>query len=249
MLNIVCFNWKPQPNQQTSIPSQVRNGEMAAPYTSWDVNNMRRMLKKHTTVPFRFVCFTDDPSGLDFDVVALPMWQDHRERGGCFTRLRVFSEEMREMVGERLLCIDLDTVVVGNIDHILSRTEDFVYYRWEGKVGEASRFNCGLYMMNAGARKAVWTEFDKYTDLAVAAIKASHHVGTDQAWCNLALDLREESYFGRRDGIYDMRVDVMSRPTMNLPPNARMVTFPGPRDPKDARFQGLDWIKEHYYGN
>lgn len=228
MISVVVFKWSPAATERVRIPSQQRG----TVYDAECVNRLFAALRTNSTVPFQPVCVTDDPAGIDPDIRTIPLWNQCRELGGCYNRLYVFSGDMREIIGPRFLCLDLDTVVVGNIDHLLTRPEPFVYYRWEAPK-EPARFNCGLFLMDAGSRPEVWDEF--IADPEAAIHKASHHEGSDQAWCNYRLDLIQEASFSRQaDGIYDFRVDFLKGSLRAPPPGASLVMFPGPRDPRDS---------------
>lgn len=247
MLNIVCFKWNTQEGQRYTIPSQRVTGKIKSPYTSDDVNALYRQLKRNSTVPFKMICVTDDPKGVAPAIHTVPIWHvGLDDLGGCYNRLFVFSEEARSYLGDRFLCIDLDTIIVGNVDHILVRTEPFVYYKWVGLEGEPDRFNCGLFMMDAGVRSWVWEMF--YAQPLISIQKAAvRFVGTDQAWCNYIMNLEDEASFGEADGILDFRVHFLKRKIMDVPrpDGACMVTFAGPRNPKDYINSGsFPWIKK-----
>ena len=42
-------------------------------YGARDVNNLARGVRRHLARPHRFICFTDDPSGLHPGIEALPL--------------------------------------------------------------------------------------------------------------------------------------------------------------------------------
>ncbi len=227
MISVVVFKWLPSATERVRIPSQQRG----TVYDAGCVNRLFSALRANSTVPFKAVCVTDDPAGIDPAIRTIPLWDKCRSLGGCYNRLYVFSEDMRDIIGPRFLCLDLDTVVVGNVDHLLTRTETFVYYRWESPK-EPARFNCGLFLMDAGARSEVWDDFIADPDGAIRS--SSHLEGSDQAWCNHRLDISREAHFSRDgDGIYDFRVDFLRGRMKDPPPGASLVMYPGPRDPRD----------------
>ena len=41
-------------------------------YISQYVNVLKSMINRHTTLPFQFHCFTEDPKGLDVDINVIP---------------------------------------------------------------------------------------------------------------------------------------------------------------------------------
>ncbi len=72
-------------------------------------------------VKFRFVCLTDDPSGLhpDIEPIALP---DDLE--GWYGKLYLFKRGLFP-AGERVIFFDLDTLIVGKLDDLVSYNGQF----------------------------------------------------------------------------------------------------------------------------
>lgn len=54
VVNVVCMKW-------------------GTKYPALYVNNLASMVKRNLTLPYRFVCFTDDPTGLDNDIETFPL--------------------------------------------------------------------------------------------------------------------------------------------------------------------------------
>lgn len=248
-LPIVVFKWNPYPNQVTSIPSQIRDGQVFAPYTAWHVNNFRAQLSKHLTIPHELVCVTEDAEGIHPDVRVIPLWDKGRHLGGCYNRLYSFSRGMAELIGPRFACVDLDTVLVANCDHIFSRRGPFVYWRWQSP-SDRPRFCCAFYLQDAGVLDHVWTEFTRDPQ---AAIKACRHLpGTDQAWCNHKIDCDRWHSVSDLDGMVDFRLAYMQgqmyRPGTPCNPRHTMLMFPGPRSPDQPELHAaFPWLSQHYH--
>lgn len=81
------------------------------------VNKLHSMVRRHLTIPFRFVCLTDDNQGLDPGVDSFPLINldipDGPERG--WDKLTTFSSPLYDLAGQALF-VDLDVVIVDNID-------------------------------------------------------------------------------------------------------------------------------------
>ena len=123
MLAVGTYWWTPD-----------QGSKFAAPYGPDDVRKLRRMVAKHCTVPHEFVVLTDQPDLFlhDKDIRAFHLSLAHQKThvaGTCFVRLFTFSPYAREAIGDRFLQIDLDTMIVGNIDHLVTREEDLVLWR------------------------------------------------------------------------------------------------------------------------
>ena len=131
------------------------------------VNILYDMVKRNTTLPFNFVCLTDDPDGLAEGIKAVPAPLDLE---GWWAKLFLFSPGLFPK-GERIIYLDLDTLVVGNIDflfayrgHLLG-IEDFwqpgmtqtaimlweagketIWDRWEADGRPTTEFGDGAYI-------------------------------------------------------------------------------------------------------
>ena len=97
--NVICLKWG------TRYP---------ASYT----NTLYRSVKKHLHRPFRFVCITDDPTGLDegIDIEPFPAdpgvitkWPD------IYVKLLVFQDGFANLKGPTLF-MDVDVVIMDDID-------------------------------------------------------------------------------------------------------------------------------------
>ena len=231
MIQVVCWLW--------DDPKYRWNKRFR--YTYEHVNNLRAMVRRHLHIPHEFVCITDDPSGVDHDIRIIPLWDDLRELGGCYVRLKVFSETMRDIIGHRFVSMDLDAIICKDITPLISRQEPFIAIA--NKL--PGTYYCGsMFMMDAGARKEVWEKFD-YT-IAMEDKKKTKSVGTDQAWISYWLG-KNESTWGRLDGVC-MYYRLRRRET--LPGHVKMVFFSGPYDPSQPHLQqNHPWIGEHWHSD
>ena len=78
------------------------------------VNALFRGCARNLTVPFRFICFTDDGRGLEPGIGLRPVPPG---LDGWYNQLAMFQPDAFE-AGERVLYMDLDTIIMGNIDDI-----------------------------------------------------------------------------------------------------------------------------------
>lgn len=203
------------------------------------VNRLARQLSKHLSIPHDVVCITDRPSGIDSSIRILPLWEEHANLGGCWRRLRAFAPGMLEIIGPRFAWIDLDSVVVGNMDEILGRTEDLVLYR--SNSIESTLYNGSMLLMNAGARAQVWDRFDPATSPGL--VRDAGLTGTDQAWISYVLG-PDEAVWDASDGVMHFTRDCIP----DLPDHARIVFFPGPQKlhmPNARRH--APWIDERFF--
>ncbi len=93
------------------------------------VNKLFYGIKSNTTKEFNFYCFTDDPTGLHKDIIVIPLKENWE---GWWGKATLFSSgEFSLRVGVLIVIlefnikgckvfIDLDMIITGNIDEILS---------------------------------------------------------------------------------------------------------------------------------
>lgn len=217
-------------------------------YGAEHVNRWARAVRRNLTLPHELVVITDDPAGITEDVRVVPLWDDWRHLGGCYVRLRAFAPDMTDTIGPRFVWMDLDCVITGSLDPLFSRAEPFVI--WSN--GYSGNPYCGsMAMMDAGARKEVWEDFDPETSRQ----EAKHYVGTDQAWIAHRLG-PDEATWTQKDGVlsrYDVGIlNGMTRGTYKLrprplPKGTRVVFFHGYCDPSQDDIQEhLPWVKKFW---
>lgn len=100
-------------------------------YSSEDVNRLAAQVRLHLRRPHRFVCFTDDPTGLDPQVVALPLPDLGLPEGSTDTRWRklaLFRADLAGLSGTALF-LDLDLVVLGDLEPFFTHPGRFVILR------------------------------------------------------------------------------------------------------------------------
>ena len=149
------------------------------------VNALARMLRAHLSLPYRLVCITDQPAGIT-ECATFPFWGSvdvtQRKPQNCYSRLRLFDPAVGRVFGDRLLSIDLDCVLLGDLAPLLT-DHDFRAVR-----GISAPLNGSMYLLRAGTHSWVWTSWDASRSPAVIAA-AQHNGrrlgGSDQAWMSL----------------------------------------------------------------
>lgn len=93
------------------------------------VNVLHSAARANITGDFRFVCLTDDPSGLDTGIEAFAIpdigLKPEHWRGGCWPKVSLFCEDLHGLQG-RALFIDLDMVLCGRLDDFFTHGEGLV---------------------------------------------------------------------------------------------------------------------------
>lgn len=197
------------------------------------------MLERNVKIPYRLLCLTDDPRGLKCAHAPIPT--KYAELGGCYRRLWMFSEEAREVLGDKFVSIDLDCVITGDVTHLFDRDDsDFIANKYQGMEGSPDQYyNGGLMMHKTGTLTHLWTHFN---ESKVAELKefnnAGNAIGTDQAWIRYKLG-KEYPRWDNSDGVYEAR-QIMGEA---LPKNARLMMFAGKRDPS---MDNREWVRRNW---
>jgi len=87
-------------------------------YGSHYVNTLFSAVRRNTQRPLRFVCITDDPTGIDpgVEIKPLPEFTLPKVfRGHPFRRMFIFDRELYDLEGD-VLHFDLDVVITSSID-------------------------------------------------------------------------------------------------------------------------------------
>ena len=87
------------------------------------VNRLYNMVKQHLTLPFTFICLTDDPTGINPAVQCHPIPDlglpaGLPERG--WKKLTTFNPDLYGLSGTALF-LDIDIVIIDNIDAFFTR--------------------------------------------------------------------------------------------------------------------------------
>ena len=235
-LTFVSWRWTPKARYRSTF----------APET---VYALRDMIAKHYAKPHRFVCVTDEPGKLP-GIETIPLWPDAcsvpspigHSYPSCYRRLKVFAPDAGEMFGPRLVSIDLDSVITGDITPLFDRPEDFVIWG-ESDFPNTTPYCGSMWMLRTGTRPQVWTKFDERLSPRLA-MKAGCR-GSDQGWISYVLG-KGEAVWTRKDGVYSFRKHLSKRPNYALPPDARIVFWHGKVDPWSYRGQQIPWVQKHY---
>lgn len=223
------------------------------------VNVMRNMLERSLNVEHRLTCITDVGAGIDprvrvLDITKLPSYQylnvpnpSSPVNPSCYVRLFLYHPDAKRILGERLVSIDLDVVLIGDVTPLFVQPVDFAI--WGGQSVQPRHpvlynwFNGSLQILRAGTRTRVWTEFDPKTSPAKA--HRANCRGSDQGWIAHCLG-RSERILGTSEGVYSYRNHILPAGG-RLPRNARFIAFHGRHDPWHNDVQSKHpWIREHY---
>jgi len=236
-------------------------------YAAEHVVTWASMIERNLTIPHRFLVLTDDPKGVRAalsrgkvkNVAVEQLWADGRKIGTpnwpreypqCWVRLKAFDESMRALAGDRFVSIDLDCVVVGSLNAILSRKEDFLIIRREKirPADEGNLYQGSMWLMRTGSRARVWREFKGVSSLEQMQRDGAdmRYFMTDQGWILYKLGA-DEAGWTIRDGVFGWPW-LEARGMAETPPAiARIVFFQGKEKPWSIAWTKVPgWIRENY---
>jgi hypothetical protein len=210
MINIVCLKW-------------------GTKYGPEYVNRLYAGVRRNTTLEFKFLCFTDDAQGIipAVETHALPCSSD---LDSWWNKLYLFSRDLPIDHGDTVFYVDLDTLVVDNIDHILTfQPNKLVALRdfYHGIAKSAGLVGSGLMSWPHGMYDHVWRQF--IADPQAVIQQARPH--GDQWWVERSIPDR----LFWQDLFPDHVVSFKLHCRKGLPTNAKIVCYHGrPSIPESA---------------
>lgn len=217
-----------------------------AKYGTNYVARLRAGLARHLATPHRFAVVTDLPEWFDdqpCEVWPIPEADRHLLKiKGCFARLRMFDpawQEQHSIAGDdTLACIDLDVIVTGPLDPVFDQPEPFTILQGANAANPCP-YNGSLWMLQAGYRPDVWEAFS----IEAAGRVPFYEFPDDQGWLAHRLPGAAGWQAGPTSGVYAFKKPGWPAGD-GLPAGARLVCFPGRRDP--SQFMHLGWVQEHW---
>jgi hypothetical protein len=222
--------------------------EFRTDYTAEHVNVLFSMVERNYPHPFRFICFTDDARGISDRVEVVPLWDKwasiNSNRAAatpsCYRRLPLHAANMVQYLGERVVVLDLDAVIVADPTSLWHRPEPVVAWN-PGRKIKKQIYNGSMLLFTPGVTTPLYNEF---TSLVPARTLKADLVGSDQAWLQMCLGDKLPTWTPA-DGVVSWRWNC--RPYKGaLPEGAKIVFFWGRQKPWHDDMQQIDWIKENW---
>ena len=129
-------------------------------YTPDYVEKLHNGLKKYCSLPFEFICYSDNPN-VKADVV-IPL-KPHSDIKKHWYKLSYFSPLFaNQKPNDDIIIMDIDQIIVNNIDDIIDypvgKNELVSYNKW---WGGKPKLNGGFYKFKSGELKNFWSDFIK----------------------------------------------------------------------------------------
>lgn len=253
MIKIVVWKWKRQ-NEQFRYREE---------YTAKHVNIFANMVSRNLNVPYEIVCVTDDPTGIDSSIRTVPIWNDFAKYGMCYRRLRIFSKEMKQIIGPKFITMDLDCIITNDITSIVNFNEPFKIWR----PGKGRKSYCGsMFGMQAGTKDRIWKEFNEKDLIWLDgkdkkrrkgkmkrwahkhAYDAGFTTGSDQAYISWQMWPNAPTW-SENDGVISFKrlfkKDIKEQE--RVVKKAKIIFFPGGHDPSHENlYRDHPWIPKYY---
>ena len=129
-------------------------------YSPHYVNTLHNMCRRHCTLEFDFVCLTENPHGLNQDIIVKPL--PSLPLHGWWMKPYVFSKS-NNFEGE-VLFLDLDLIIYKSIDKLWHHTtSDFLVIRDFTRVMNRNwkKFNSSVFKFDAKNYHYVWDNFSE----------------------------------------------------------------------------------------
>lgn len=154
MLNVCCIKW-------------------GTKYSGDYVNRLAAMVRRNLPRPHRFVCFTDDSTGIHRSIECLPLLD--RGLSGWWHKLSFFRPTLYDLKGP-LLFLDLDLVILSSLEPFFDYPGDFCIIRDWLASDYLRLYNSSVFRLEIGTKTDVYNNFL----LAPQQIIATH--AGDQNW-------------------------------------------------------------------
>ena len=237
MANIICMKW-------------------GTKYGPEFVNRLRSMVRRHLKRPHRFVCFTDDATGLDADIECLPLppmdLPPGKERG--WRKLSTFCNPLTDLSGPTLF-LDIDIVIVGPLDDFFDHPGEFcIIHDWVRPWRITG--NSSVYRFEAGAHPEVLSYFLANID------RVKSEVRNEQEYLSREIHRQKKLSYWPKEWCVSFKYGCIPTFPLNffkeprIPEGARVIVFHGRPNPDEAvvgKGNGLrhhvlptTWINEHW---
>lgn len=238
-VNIICMKW----------------GTLYGPEYA---NRLYAMSARHMTRPFRFVCLTDDATGLRREIEPLPIPEmriDPPYQMTPWRKLALYAPEIGDLRGPTLF-MDLDVVVTGGLDAFFDHPGAYcIILNWthpDRIVGNSS-----VFRFEIGAQTEL---LDTYLSKPTQAWVDLYR--NEQAYLSHILGRERLTYWPDGWCVSFKKHCLPKGPLKwflpsSVPPGARVVVFHGHPNPDDAlagrwpggwykRLRPATWIADHW---
>lgn len=230
-------------------------------YPAEYANRLWSMVKRNTRRPTRLVCYTDDTSGVDPEITALPLPPislPERVRWKPWRKISLWAPTLPGLEGD-VLFLDLDLVITGSLDGFFDYQPQSTFCVIENWTQMGSGIgNTSVYRFRVGSHPYIYETLQADPEAVLAKYPNS------QTYISRTIT---EKVFWPAEWCESFKHTLMPRWPLNfflsakLPPATRVVAFTGKPDPDEARdgrweaplfkkfykhVRPTPWIAEHW---
>jgi len=240
---VICFYWQGDRWQQDGYKAPVghvnlqehhlkRIGKISDDLPAKYINNLYHGVKRFADRSFQFVCFTNEKLDLDSDIEVRSF--DIPAHAGVLPRIYMFSKKAG--LSGQVLCIDIDVVVVGSLERLMSYTGLFCA-RSKFKRGHEHKLDGDImsFRANAETERLFWIPFINNVS---AVVKFTQ--GRERYWVRHVAGRFADRW--KPGEILSYKRHIRKR-RGGIPKTTSIVSFhgkPRPHEIKDS------WIKEYW---
>jgi hypothetical protein len=205
------------------------------------VNRLYNMVQRHLTVPYRFVCFTDNSLDINPNIEIRQLPKDDRF-AGWWWKPYLFKQDHFDN-NDTILFFDLDMVIVGNIDKLISfNPNEFVGLSDVSRIFPKQTKKLGSAVMRwpAGKFSNVWKDLESFPDTIrkyrgdqdwIWNRCCKHIKFYPDSWIvSYKWEVRKKDELVRQDGRYRFR----NIRNVDLNPETAVLAFHGSPDPHEV---------------
>lgn len=203
-------------------------------YTAEHVNILALAIQRFYKEPHRFICVTDKTKGFCSAVEVLPIpaaanalakipSPHGKDFPSSYRRMWCFSEEAK-ILGDRIMLLDIDAMIVGDLEPLWAREADFVGWRPMSIWGKENRIGGGTWLLKTGKLTWLWKKFTANPGRLIEETKKLGWNGSDQAIMSRFLHKNYPTWpqmcgiYGSQDGVFHWDIP---------PKDAKIVHFNG----------------------
>jgi hypothetical protein len=183
-------------------------------YSAEYVNKLYSMVKRNLTVPFEFVCYTEDSSDIDTDIRVEPI-QIIPGVSGWWYKPMFFNPKLG--LKGTILFFDLDVIVFDNIDNLFSyEAGKFCIIRDFNRhvIKNYNKFNSSIFRLTTNMHQHVYTDFIKNPNSQIKRFQG------DQDW--LRASIKEGTYaYWPDEWIQSYKWEMRSKPKFDNAPRGQ----------------------------
>ena len=229
------------------------------------VNRLRASVERNLSIPFRFVCFTDDVHQLDERIETYPLppvdIPDVPTRSSNWRKLGLYQSGIGDLNG-LCLYLDLDIVVVGSIDCFFDyepekfcAVSEWVQAHRKVVARRPAEYNTSVFRFEAGTTQKVVDRFHQEGERILRDFRREQQFVTNTVKDSIQPWPSDWVVSFKRQCLPAFPMNLIKPPA--LPPLAKIVVFHGHPNPDQAAAGYRDgpwhrkclatpWVRDHW---